>query len=186
MNKPYKTGLLIGRFQPIHLVHKRMIEQSLLLCDKVIIMIGSAQESGTERNPFSYGLREYMLSVSFRKEVDNGTIQIRPLNDMTTEDDISPNWGKYVLDNCSERPDVMIYGNDDCRSGWFDKEDIKDISELIIARKDDVSATKVREYIYKGDFSSYIKVVDIKIRWLFSLLRIELLELEEKNEKKNI
>lgn len=49
-NKPYDTGLVVGRFQTFHIGHQRLIETALTLCDRVLILVGYAQECGTERN----------------------------------------------------------------------------------------------------------------------------------------
>ena len=50
----YKVGLFIGRFQPFHKGHESIVRKMLEECEKVIIAIGSAQESGTVANPFRY------------------------------------------------------------------------------------------------------------------------------------
>ena len=47
--KPYDTGLVCGRFQTFHKGHERLVDTGLLLCDRLLILIGSAQECGTER-----------------------------------------------------------------------------------------------------------------------------------------
>lgn len=51
--KVYDTGLICGRFQTFHKGHERLVDTGLLLCDRLLILIGSAQECGTERNPFN-------------------------------------------------------------------------------------------------------------------------------------
>ena len=48
--KPYDVGLVCGRFQTFHKGHEKLVDTGLLLCDRLLILIGSAQESGTERN----------------------------------------------------------------------------------------------------------------------------------------
>ena len=57
MYKPYDTGLLVGRFQTFHIGHQSLVEAGKKLCDRMIILVGSAQESGTERNPFNISTR---------------------------------------------------------------------------------------------------------------------------------
>jgi cytidyltransferase-like protein len=39
------TGLVLGRFQPLHPGHLRMIETAMYECDKVVVCIGSAQRA---------------------------------------------------------------------------------------------------------------------------------------------
>ena len=59
--KPYDTGLVCGRFQTFHKGHERLVDTGLLLCDRLLILIGSAQECGTERNPFNINTRTKIL-----------------------------------------------------------------------------------------------------------------------------
>ena len=51
--KPYDCGVVCGRFQTFHIGHESLIDTALRLCDRVLILIGSAQEYGTERNPLT-------------------------------------------------------------------------------------------------------------------------------------
>ena len=57
MYKPYDCGLLVGRFQTFHKGHQSLVETGMKLCDRMLILVGSAQESGTERNPFNIKTR---------------------------------------------------------------------------------------------------------------------------------
>ena len=61
MNKPYDVGFICGRFQTFHKGHEKLVETGLMLCDRLLIFIGSSQEDGTERNPFNITTREKML-----------------------------------------------------------------------------------------------------------------------------
>lgn len=48
-----RIGLFIGRFQPLHRGHMHAIRFCLGRCDRLVIGIGSSQESGTGNNPLS-------------------------------------------------------------------------------------------------------------------------------------
>jgi len=58
-------ALFIGRFQPFHHGHQKVVERLLELYDEVIIAIGSAESSFTEDNPFSAGERVDMVRAAF-------------------------------------------------------------------------------------------------------------------------
>ena len=60
-------GLLIGRFQPFHKGHFEVIKEIASQVDKLIIGIGSAQESHTFDDPFTAGQRHLMLSESLNQ-----------------------------------------------------------------------------------------------------------------------
>ncbi len=175
--KPYDVGLICGRFQTFHKGHEKLFETGLLLCDRLLILVGSAQECGTERNPFNVNTRTKMI-----KEVygDNPNIMIYGLSDLTNEDDICIEWGKYLLDNVDhyiyKNPDVMIYGNDESRSGWFDKKDLKNTTELIINRTElPISATMLRQLMVMDDRKEWMKLVNPRLHKMYDELRRELM-----------
>lgn len=175
--KPYDTGLICGRFQTFHKGHEKLVDTALLLCDRVLILIGSAQECGTERNPYNVVTREKMLREIYG---DSPNIMIYGLADMTNENDICPEWGKYLLENVEryiyKNPEVMIYGNDESRSGWFDKKDLKNTTELIINRAElPISATMLRQCMVEDNRKEWMKWVNPRLHKLYDELRRELL-----------
>jgi len=56
-----KTALFVGRFQPFHLGHLSVVRDILEESEKVIILLGSANEKSTPENPFSVREREEMI-----------------------------------------------------------------------------------------------------------------------------
>ncbi len=72
MNELGKVGLVIGRFQPFHHGHMHLIKAAYKKVDTLIIVIGSAQESHTMRNPFTAGERIAMMYPALKNaEIDN-------------------------------------------------------------------------------------------------------------------
>lgn len=173
--RPYDIGLLVGRFQHFHKGHEMLVETALTLCDRLLILVGSSQESGTLRNPFNISTR-----IDIIKAIYGDSIIIKALPDLTNENDITTEWGKYVLRNVDtyiyKCPELMIYGNDISRSGWFDQEDIKDTFEMIVPRsKLPISATMLREMIVTDNRREWMKWVNPKLHKLYDSLRSELL-----------
>ena len=137
--------------------------------------MGSAQECGTKRNPLNINTRTKML-----KEVYGNQIMIYALADMTNEDDIRPEWGRFLLENVDryiyKAPDLMIYGNDEARSKWFDPEDIRDTSEFIVNRgRIPISATDLRNMMINDERKEWMKWVDPKLHKMYDELRNELM-----------
>lgn len=173
--KPYDTGLIVGRFQTLHIGHQSLIDTGIKLCDRVLVLVGSAQECGTKRNPLNINTRTKML-----KEVYGNQIMIYALADMTNEDDIRPEWGRFLLENVDryiyKAPDLMIYGNDEARSKWFDPEDIRDTSEFIVNRgRIPISATDLRNMMINDERKEWMKWVDPKLHKMYNELRNELM-----------
>ena len=178
--KPYDVGLICGRFQTFHKGHEKLIDTGLMLCDRLLIFIGSAQECGTERNPLNINTRTKMLKMIYG---DNSNIMIYGLSDLTNENDIRPEWGKYLLDNADryiyKNPEIMIYGNDESRSGWFSKEDLKNTTELIINRAElPISATMLRQYMVEDNRKAWMELVNPKLHKMYDELRNELMTVE--------
>jgi len=75
-------GLVVGRFQPFHKGHLAVIREVLSKCDELIVVIGSAEESHTERNPFTAGERFQMLlsSLSPGERARTLIVPIRDVN----------------------------------------------------------------------------------------------------------
>lgn len=67
MIQKYKTGLVIGRFQPFHLGHQYLIEQALKHAEKLIIGIGSSNIED-ENNPYNVGQREEFVKEFLKQE----------------------------------------------------------------------------------------------------------------------
>lgn len=65
--KKYKTALFIGRFQPFHNGHLYSLKKCLDIAEKVVVAVGSSQESGTENNPWGYKIRKQMVCEVVRE-----------------------------------------------------------------------------------------------------------------------
>lgn len=186
--KPYDVGVICGRFQTFHIGHESLVNTALKLCDRVLILVGSSQECGTERNPLNIDTRIRMLRTIYG---DDDSIIIKGLADLTNENDIRPEWGKYLLDNIDryiyKTPELMIYGNDESRSRWFDPEDIKDVTEIIVSRgKIPISATQVRKLMVFDNRREWQKWVNPKLHKMYDEIRRELMSVpfyEEMREK---
>lgn len=183
--KPYDVGLICGRFQTFHKGHEKLVDTGLMLCDRLLILIGSAQECGTERNPLNINTRTKMLKEIYG---DNPNIMIYGLADMTDEDDIRPEWGRYLLDNVDryiyKNPEVMIYGNDESRSQWFDKKDLANTTELIINRAELlISATMLRQLMVADNRKEWMKWVNPKLHKMYDELRRELMSVDFYKDK---
>jgi bifunctional NMN adenylyltransferase/nudix hydrolase len=182
-----KFGFYMGRFQMIHIGHESIINQALEQCDELLILVGSAQLSKTARNPFNYGLRMTLIEEIYNKMKGEKRVHIGWIEDLTHEDDHSTDWGRFVLDKVNEwskffhirnKPDLMVYGNDEERKSWFDESDIIGIKQLILPRNIiDISATKLRRMIVEDNFYGWAKYTNPLIHSYFDELRNELLNI---------
>lgn len=182
-NKPYRLGILVGRFQTLHSGHTDMINRAIELCDKVGIFVGSSNESGTSKNPFSYETREDMLKTVFGNEVF-----VFPLPDIGVGNNST--WGDYVLKNVVDRfgemPDLLVSGKEARRVSWFDSVDGTSIAELYIPKTIEISATEMRDFLINDDCESWKKYTDSKLWDKYEKLRQEVLLSKDNSETHSI
>lgn len=181
MKKEFRLSLILGRYNHFHNGHKMLVDLSRKISEKTLILIGSSSESQTLRNPYDVRLREKLIKEIYANCPD---VIIAELKDLTNENDISFEWGDYLIENATkiagEKPDLMIYGKDESRKGWFREEAVKDITEIIVARnKIDISATTLRNYLVKNDFEAWTKFVPKELHKYYDELREELLRIKE-------
>ena len=63
-----KQALYIGRFQPFHFGHLDAIKTALKVEDRLVIVIGSAEENHLSDNPFTAGERFQMIEAALDAE----------------------------------------------------------------------------------------------------------------------
>ena len=86
-NNQFDFLVFIGRFQPFHLGHQRVIEKALNNTNKLIILIGSAHRPRCTRNPWNFDEREQMIRSTL-SEQQNKRVIIAPLMDAIYNDDL--------------------------------------------------------------------------------------------------
>lgn len=77
----YDFLVFIGRFQPFHLGHKSVIDAALEKARHVIVLIGSAKEARSLRNPFNWEERADMIRAAYAPEIQQ-RIHCTPLLDL--------------------------------------------------------------------------------------------------------
>ena len=181
--KPYKLGITVGRFQTFHNGHKDMIDKAIELCEDVGVFVGSSQEAGTSKNPFSYEFREHLL-----KTVYGDKLRIYPLPDIGVGN--NSEWGDYVLENVIDRfgkiPDLLVSGKESRRIDWFDSVKGLSIAELYIPKTVDISATQMREFFVNGDYDSWKEFSPQQLWNEFESMRQTVLSSQKKTETSSI
>lgn len=134
-------GLFIGRFQPFHKAHLSDIRLALKECGKIIIAIGSSQESGTKENPFSYKERKEMIEKTLKAH-NIFDYDITPIPDVNDDN----KWVDHVKKIIPEFN--LVYTGNDFTEKLFKEKNIKVRKIKLIP---DVNATEIRKRILHGD-----------------------------------
>jgi nicotinamide-nucleotide adenylyltransferase len=146
-NRKYRRLVLPGRFQPPHYGHLHTIKQALDLADEVIIVIGSAQDSFSLKNPLTAGERFYLLDKLLKAHLGEGyckRVKIVPVADIA----MNKVWVQY-LRMLLPPFDGVISGNQLVLMLFEDMGLVAIKPELI--NRDVCSGTKIREKIMRGE-----------------------------------
>ena len=95
--KAFDYLVFIGRFQPFHIAHREVIDIALAQAEQVILVLGSAQDERSIKNPFSIAERQQMILTSF-DEVTRQRIQFVPIIDLYNDE----KWVKAVKDGVND------------------------------------------------------------------------------------
>lgn len=162
-----KNGVVatIGRWMPIHNGHKAFLIDLAKKYDKIIVMIGSCYENGTQRNCISAVEREKMLRAIFKKEgISAKRYEIIPIPDVETFEE----WIDMVKRVCNAKGVThFCTGN---------KEDILDVLEkkgeklgFEMINPEETSnfpyhATDIRKLIIEGNYEKLEELIPEEIK----------------------
>ena len=88
MEKEFDLLVFVGRFQPFHNEHKRIIDIALEKSKNVLVLIGSAGKARTIRNPFTFEERADMIRGAYLEDMwsIHDRLIFKPLYDKTYND----------------------------------------------------------------------------------------------------
>src|SRR6218665_3224893 len=55
----HDTAIYIGRFQPVHNGHRVLLQRALASARQVIVVLGSAWQARSPKNPLTWQVRDY-------------------------------------------------------------------------------------------------------------------------------
>jgi len=137
-NEKTMIGIYWGRFNPPHKGHLNLIKKILKEVDFLIIVIGSAQEKNTKRNPFNGRKRKEMME-SYLKEikVDSKKVKVITMKDgksyMSSFKEVISKCGKFDVVYADKESIIKAIGNR--------------FKVRRIDRKGNFSATRIRKAI---------------------------------------
>ncbi len=60
--------MLVGRFQPFHNAHLALLRRALEIAPHCVVVIGSAHQARTPKNPFTWAERAEMIRLALKPE----------------------------------------------------------------------------------------------------------------------
>lgn len=160
----YKLTAVIGRFEPLHNEHVRMIEHAISLGEKTVVLVGSSWEPRTLKNPWTFEERRGMLRAVF-----GDRIEIRPLRDYPYNDDLWFENTKIMInqtiDYGVDLTQIAIVGCNKDDTTWY----LNHFPEYSLEQFDaqsKINATLIRQDIWEGfDINPLLVPAPVK-KWI--------------------
>jgi nicotinamide-nucleotide adenylyltransferase len=141
-------AILIGRFQPFHNGHLRVVENVLTEVEELVIGIGSADVSHEPRDPFTAGERLMMIQKSLESEAT--TTYAVPIEDL----DRNAVWVSHVQ-SMSPWFDVA-YANNPLVIRLFEEAGIE-VRETEMFDRENLKGSEIRRLMLEGgDWAQYV------------------------------
>ena len=87
----FDTAVLIGRFQPVHHGHLALLQAALAQARQVVVVVGSAHQARSPKNPFTWQERAALLRAAL-PEAEQARLTVLPVRDYYDE----PRWAQAV------------------------------------------------------------------------------------------
>lgn len=166
MSKTHNLLVFIGRFQPFHFGHRRVVQLALEQADHVLILVGSSFKPRDIMNPFTYDERRTMIENSLEPQ-DISRVTIRPLRDYLYNDnkwmaevqnhvDLLTSSTPYFQARGKALTKIGIIGYDKDNSSWYLKAfpqwDFVDVGRSYI---ETIDATTIRNMWLSGQSPNF-------------------------------
>lgn len=146
-------SLVVGRFQPLHMGHLRMLEYAASKSQYLVIGLGSCNKEDEPENPFSAQEREEMIKESFESDTP---YEIKRIPDFGDDE----KWVSWIIENISF--DKVITNSVNERR-IFEDADVK-VVDVPFYDRDVFSATNVRQRIIDGkEWATLLPTGTIKV-----------------------
>lgn len=156
------VSVYIGRFNPFHNGHAHVLTSALKTSKLVIVLVGSAGQARSLKNPFKFDERKQMIEGFVEKLRGDGgqlaELRVLPLRDYPYNNSTWIQSVQHIVNvNASgiqaiDATNVTLVGSDRDESTWYLRSFPQWKLELSEAYKTDgnISATSVREVLYES------------------------------------
>ncbi|MGC4062769.1 MAG: bifunctional nicotinamide-nucleotide adenylyltransferase/Nudix hydroxylase [Aquabacterium sp.] len=141
-------AVLIGRFQPFHNGHAALLQQALDTARRVVVVIGSAFQARTPKNPFTWQERADMIHLTL-SGTDKARVTFQPIRDYYDEE----KWCQAVRmgiealaaqQTSTQRADICLIGHfKDATSDYLARFDGWQL--ISVERNSPFDATNIRD-----------------------------------------
>jgi bifunctional NMN adenylyltransferase/nudix hydrolase len=151
MSKKFDTLVVIGRFQPVHNAHAEMIRRAAALAKQVVIIVGSAKQPRTYKNPFSSREREAMLIATVKDINIDAVVKIEENIDTIYNNQA---WAIRIQEAVAKHTmpgdKIGLIGHDKDDTTWYLKM-FPQWERVEIPLIEPLNATNVRDLYFRDD-----------------------------------
>ena len=153
MNSPH-VSVLVGRFQPFHEAHLALLRRAREIAPQTIVVLGSAHQARTPKNPFSWRERAEMIRLAL-PEPGRHRVHFLPVRDYYDE----ARWVRAVRAGVvriaaeagvAPNPDVVLVGHfKDATSAYL--KGFPGWTLETVARQPGADGTQVRDALFGAE-----------------------------------
>lgn len=153
MSKQYKRAIVIGRFEPFHNQHARLITRAFELADQVIVLIGGAFKPRTPKDPFTETerremIQQWFVTTDIRQGFAIASIRDFMYSDSTWAENVQRTVASIPSFECSGEETVVVGCNKD-ESSFY----LKMFPQWALHEEpytEHMDATHIRDMLYDG------------------------------------
>lgn len=150
MQYEFDACVFIGRFQPLHQGHVDMIQHALEKGRHVIVLVGSAYQARSTRNPFTYEERKTMIKSVFPTD----RVIVKPVRDSNYNLNA---WiervhatVEHVMEDLNEhKPTIALVGHDKDETTYY-LNLFPSWGAVALPSQGTISGTSVRESLFSA------------------------------------
>lgn len=161
MQKSFNLLVFIGRFQPFHNSHKKVLEIALQQSEQVLVLIGSSYRPRDPKNPFTYDERKTMIRDAMQHHPAIGYAPLRdhPYNDnkwLAQVQSVVNAHVTEVFDRDVETLAIGLVGHFKDQSSYYLRL-FPHMQRVEVPNFEKINATDLRRYYFEDDKPMLLK-----------------------------
>lgn len=160
------TLVFCGRFQPFHLGHAKVVEKALQEANQLVIVIGSAFQARSIKNPWTFEERRDMITKYLESKGISDRVSIVPVTDYPYDDNAWISAVQKAVERVSRGKNIGLIGHSKDSSSYYLKIFPQWKDHIEVENYKGIDATQIRKGIF-GSIKNHSFMKDIVVsRWI--------------------
>lgn len=143
------VAVLIGRFQPFHSGHLALLQQALAQAPQVLLVLGSAHQARSAKNPFSWEERAAMIAACLPPE-QRSRLAFAPTRDYYDDQRWAQQVQAALQQHYPQAQKVLLFGHFKDASSYYLR--LFPRWELMaLPRQAEIDATRIRRIYFEAE-----------------------------------